>query len=1231
MGSGTTSDKIRIHFTLKIQRKLYAANGSLRSGLQLILTGFKFVIISFRPYFMKNIFNPAKGLIPGFRQILIQSFLMTVSFQGMGQSEFGYRWVKKIQENQYYLNEILSLKKLDNSLFSAGPTNIHQFNSEGAIVRSIPVPNRFMAGYSDYTELEFYRIRSGNFFLHLNYGYIPFCGFSGMGNGTAEGFIKPDTGRLLSQYTHFYSDPFWGEPGYMYGTRSFSIVTSNAKLFTHHPPFYYYFDPNLSLSHRFQLSDTVGNLYWKKTILSQEELEPKFLESSDNRFLIAFHSSDTIVSDSATQHIIPIHSKSFVELYYDSNGTLSETRIIPDSYNYTNITFKQEYYQPDGSLYQTLNEPNNPGNTTTLRFIDKTGQQKWIRKFHNTVSLRISKDDSSNVLCHRYGADQMQDHFQLEVLNRNGQTVWADTNGSQKFFIYPNVCTNLGVMNWAIQFHTISDLHIGNFHSANPSPSEYREYLLNIRETEELSVHTTDQFCTSDTAEIALLNLPGVDSLWHDSIQVQLSDSAGNFTSPTILAYSTGASIRIPFPSSLPQGKNYRLRLFAPTLNKYGPESGAIQILSDPPKPIITSSTGFTALCDSKPIQLQLPPSNATYYWSDGTVGNSTMVTYSKSISVEARIGGCRANSDTIQILNVPGHATFHFSNNICGNVNSVPLTTEPGTGRWTGPHVDSTGLNFIPSGPSDTVVIHFSDHTHPHCLIDTFRTISLTALPVLQQLGNAGFCQSNRKIALPNRDLPMTKWYSLPSFSEFTDSVSLAVPGTFQFLCRTGIGICNTSIQTNITVIPLDQSPCRPSDTAAYGDAVLQNLNCVPAQYFSRIMLDSGAFAQTPPNRFELWLSDSSGSFGQATKIGEGYQAVIEVKFPAQLKESSLYKVQIRIVQGGTIFESPGQPVQVFRTPPKPTIQILGDEMYCVGNENFSSQFTTTNSNHYSTLWMPGGFTGDTLTPQVNIPYTVQYLANGCVSPISQGLRILYSTPPVCNLVNNPNVCTPYSVVLLRTNQGTGLWTGPNVDSLTSKFYPVDADDTIAIRYRKSFSSSTCPIDTIFQFITRHRPTLPPFDTLRLCENMVPVPLPSTPWTTTWAGAQVSNGLFNPAQIPGVYTAIATTTNGFCQATSNLKIQVKDSLDPLCVTGIGTVFVNDGFRLYPNPNNGSFVLESENTLNSDKLRILNAIGQQINHVQIQSLSERSLKISELPAGLYVVEAMGNRWTVAVQ
>ncbi len=1190
-----------------------------------------FVFLSFSPRFMKQLFIPSKGLFPGFVRILILSFLMTVSLQGMGQSEFGYRWVKKIQENQYYLNEILSLKKLDNSLFSAGPTNIHQFNSEGSIVRSIPVPNRFMAGYSDYTELEFYRIRSGNFFLHLNYGYIPFCGFSGMGNGTAEGFIKPDTGRLLSQYTHFYSDPFWGEPGYMYGTRSFSIVTSDEKLFTHHPPVAYYFDPNLSSSHRFQLTDTTGNPFWKKTILSQEALQPKFSESSDNRILVAFHTADTIVSDSATQHIIPIRSKSFVELFYDSSGALSETRILPDSFNYTNITFKQEYYQPDGSLYQTLNQGDNPGYTAYLRFIDKTGQQKWIRKFHNTVSLRISKDDSSNVLCHRYGVDQMQDHFQLEVLNRNGQTVWADTNGSQKFFIYPNVCTNLGVMNWAIQFHTISDLHIGNFHSPNPSPSEYREYLLNIRETEELSVHTTDQFCISDTAEIALLNLPGVDSLWHDSIQVQLSDSAGNFSNPILLAYSTGASIRIPFPSTLPQGRNYRLRLFAPTINKYGPESGAIQILSDPSKPVITSSTGFTALCGNKPIQLQLPPSNATYYWSDGTVGNSTMVTYSKPISVEARIGGCRAKSDTIQIENAPSHATFHFSTNICGNVNSVPLTTVPATGRWTGPHIDSTGLNFIPSGPSDTVVIHFSDHTHPHCLIDTFRTISFTALPVLQQLGNAGFCQSNQKIALPNRDLPNTKWYSLPGNSEFNDSVSLSVPGTFQFLCRTGVGICNTSIQTNITVIPLDQSPCRPSDTAAFGDAVLQNLNCVPAQYFTRIMLDSAAFTQTPPNRFELWLSDSSGNFDQATKLGEGYQAVIEVKFPAQLKESTQYKVQIRIIQDGTVFASPGQPVQVFRTPPKPTILIQGDQIYCAGNQNFSSKFTTTNPNHYSTLWMPGGFSGDTLIPEVNIPYTVQYLANGCISPVSQGLKIFYANTPVCSLINNPNVCTPYSVILLRTNLGAGLWTGPNVDSLTNKFYPADADDTIAIRFRKSFSAFTCPIDTVFQFITRHRPTLPPFDTLRLCENMAPVALPSTAWTTTWTGLHVSNDFFNPAQIPGVYNAVATTTNGFCQATTNLKIEVRDSSDAICVTGIGTVLKNDGFWLYPNPNTGSFVLKSAGFLNANQIRIFNALGQQISNIPVQSISDRSLKISGLPTGLYFVEAMSKRWTVAVQ
>ena len=147
----------------------------------------------------------------------------------------------------------------------------------------------------------------------------------------------------------------------------------------------------------------------------------------------------------------------------------------------------------------------------------------------------------------------------------------------------------------------------------------------------------------------------------------------------------------------------------------------------------------------------------------------------------------------------------------------------------------------------------------------------------------------------------------------------------------------------------------------------------------------------------------------------------------------------------------------------------------------------------------------------------------------------------------------------------------------------------------------------------------------------MAPVPLPSTTWTTTWAGQHVTNGFFNPAQIPGVYNAVATTTNGFCQATTNLKIQVKDSLDAICVTGIGTVREKDGFRLYPNPNAGSFILESAGFLNADNIRLFNALGQQITNIQLQSISERSLKISGLPTGLYFVEAMSKRWTVAVQ
>jgi hypothetical protein len=80
-----------------------------------------------------------------------------------------------------------------------------------------------------------------------------------------------------------------------------------------------------------------------------------------------------------------------------------------------------------------------------------------------------------------------------------------------------------------------------------------------------------------------------------------------------------------------------------------------------------------------------------------------------------------------------------------------------------------------------------------------------------------------------------------------------------------------------------------------------------------------------------------------------------------------------------------------------------------------------------------------------------------------------------------------------------------------------------------------------------------------------------------------------------------------------------------------GTVLENDVFRLYPNPNAGSFILESDGYLNADNIRLFNALGQQITNIHLQSISERSLKISGLPTGLYVVKAMGNRWTVAVQ
>jgi hypothetical protein len=103
-----------------------------------------------------------------------------------------------------------------------------------------------------------------------------------------------------------------------------------------------------------------------------------------------------------------------------------------------------------------------------------------------------------------------------------------------------------------------------------------------------------------------------------------------------------------------------------------------------------------------------------------------------------------------------------------------------------------------------------------------------------------------------------------------------------------------------------------------------------------------------------------------------------------------------------------------------------------------------------------------------------------------------------------------------------------------------------------------------------------------------------------------------------GIYTVEITDGNG-CTAMS------------ATLTGIDEVTVTGGIQLhvYPNPNNGEFVLEIELEDNQDiQLNISNVLGQLVYEKafhNIQGLYSQRVDLSEYPTGVYCLKVIGER------
>jgi hypothetical protein len=211
--------------------------------------------------------------------------------------------------------------------------------------------------------------------------------------------------------------------------------------------------------------------------------------------------------------------------------------------------------------------------------------------------------------------------------------------------------------------------------------------------------YPTNSFCFNDSLVVELNSLDYNFGI-ANNFTLQLSDSLGSFSNPTLLSNVTrvGNLFKSPMPPNVGSGKNFKIRIIAsaPSDTSSLPQFG-FEIKPSFNAPNLINITGINVACVSDSILLQSSSLNPLfgYKWtptSDTIDRNSTtVIKYAKQTGlyqVQTTYDGCTTNSNSIQLTfntNPISKFSLGINNKICSgdSILLIADTIANGSYRW--------------------------------------------------------------------------------------------------------------------------------------------------------------------------------------------------------------------------------------------------------------------------------------------------------------------------------------------------------------------------------------------------------------------------------------------------------------------------------------------------------------------------------------------------------------------
>lgn len=244
-------------------------------------------------------------------------------------------------------------------------------------------------------------------------------------------------------------------------------------------------------------------------------------------------------------------------------------------------------------------------------------------------------------------------------------------------------------------------------------------------------------------------------------------------------------------------------------------------------------------------------------------------------------------------------------------------------------------------------------------------------------------------------------------------------------------------------------------------------------------------------------------------------------------------------------------------------------------------------------------------VSPSINTTYTVvgTNTVTGCVSQIASA-SLTVSPAPIIT-VNNGTICAGQSFTMAPSGASTYTYSnGTDVVTPTADAsYTVTGTD---INGCENMTVSSVTVNTLPSLTATTNNTL-------LCTGATATLSVSGATTFTWSTNENTSSVAVSPTVQTTYTVNGTDANG-CVSTTTVTQDVS-----LC-TGIVSLSNVESIKVYPNPNNGLFVLE---LVSASKVTVTNALGQVIISETFEA-GKHSVDLHNETNGIYFIKLIAN-------